>query len=124
MELIRRNIHMEHCLKLATTQIGLEEDQNISDQKPDAFQIVCKKSDIKIMESKIQDEIVFVKGKLLYEVLYLTEEKEKNLCSIEGEIPFEEKIYISQSVSGESIRIQTFVEDLTIRLINSRKLNV
>jgi len=124
VELIRRNIHMEHCLKLATTQIGLEEDQNISDQKPDVFQIVCKKSDIKIMESKIQDENVFVKGKLLYEMLYLTEEKEKSLCSIEGEIPFEEKIYISQSVSGESIRIQTSVEDLTIRLINSRKLNI
>ena len=96
MELIRKNIHMEHCLNLASTQISLEEDQNISDQKPDAFQIVCKKSSIKIMETKIQDEMVFVKGQLLYEVLYLTEEKEKRLCSIEGDIPFEEKIYVSQ----------------------------
>ena len=89
MELIRKNIHMEHCLKLASTQISLEEDQNISDQKPDAFQIVCKKSNINITETKIQDETILVKGQLLYEVLYLTEEKEKRLCSIEGEMPFE-----------------------------------
>ena len=124
MELIRKNIHMEHCLNLASTQISLEEDQNISDQKPDAFQIVCKKSSIKIMETKIQDEMVFVKGQLLYEVLYLTEEKEKRLCSIEGDIPFEEKIYVSQSLSNEGVRIRASVEDLMIRLINSRKLNI
>jgi len=124
VELIRKNIHMEHCLKLASTQISLEEDQNISDQKPDAFQIVCKKSNINITETKIQDETILVKGQLLYEVLYLTEEKEKRLCSIEGEMPFEEKIFINQEMPGEGIRVKTAVEDLMIRLINSRKMNV
>lgn len=124
MELIRKNIHMEQCLKLASTQISLEEDQNISDQKPDAFQIVCKKSNINITETKLQDEAILLKGQLLYEVLYLTEEKEKRLCSIEGVIPFEEKIYVNQALPGEGIRIRTSVEDLMIRLINSRKLNI
>jgi len=124
VELIRKNIHMEHCLKLASTQISLEEDQNISDQKPDAFQIVCKKSNINITETKIQDETILVKGQLLYEVLYLTEEKEKRLCSIEGVIPFEEKIYVNQAISGEGVRIKAAVEDLMIRLINSRKINI
>ena len=124
MELIRKNIHMEHHLNLASTQISLEEDQNISDQKPDAFQIVCKKNCIKISESKIQEELIVVKGVLLYEVLYLTDEKEKRLCSMEGEIPFEEKIYTNHNVQNDGVRIKAQVEDMMIRLINSRKMNI
>ena len=81
MELIRKNIHMEHCLKLASTQISLEEDQNISDRKPDALQIVCKKTDIKTEEIKIQEDSIFIRGQLLYSILYLTDEKEQRLCN-------------------------------------------
>jgi len=94
VELIKRNIHMEHSQNLASMQISLEEDQNISDQKPDAFRVVCKKADVKIGECKVQDESVWVRGMLAYQVLYLTDETEKRLCNMEGEIPFEEKIYI------------------------------
>lgn len=124
MELLKKNIHMEHHLNLASTQISLEEDQNISDQKPDAFQIICKKACVKTEEVKPQEEAVYIKGMLLYHVLYLTDEKEKRLCSLEGEIPFEEKIYTNQNMANENIRVTTRVEDLMIRLINSRKLNI
>lgn len=124
MELIRKNIHMEQRLDLASTQISLEEDQNISDQKPDAFRIVCKKADVKIGETKVQDESVLVKGVLAYQVLYLTDEAEKRLCSIEGEIPFEERLYTNHKCVNEEVRVVTRAEDMTIRLINSRKMNI
>lgn len=124
MELIKKNIHMEHRINLADTQISLEEDQNISDQKPDAFQIVCKKACVKIGERKIQEEAVTIKGMLLYKVLYLTDEKDKRLCSIEGEIPFEEKIYTNGNSADDGVRIRAKAEDLSMRLINSRKLNI
>ena len=124
MELIKKNIHMEHRINWASTQISLEEDQNISDQKPDAFKIICKKAGVKVEEAKPVEEAVWVKGVLDYTVLYLTDEKEKRLCSMEGQIPFEEKVYTEKNVSGDSMRIQTKAEDLSIRLINSRKINI
>ena len=124
MELIKKNIHMEHQINWASTQISLEEDQNISDQKPDAFKIVCKKADTRVKEIKPVEEAVWVKGILEYRLLYLTDEREKQLCSIEGEIPFEEKVYTEKNVSGEGLFVKVKVEDLTIRLINSRKLNI
>ena len=124
MELIKKNIHMERRLDLASTQISLEEDQNISDQKPDAFRIVCKKADVKIRETKVQDESVFIKGILAYQVLYLTDEAEKRLCSIMGEIPFEERLYTNRPCMNEDVRVEARAEDVTIRLINSRKMNV
>ena len=124
MELIKKNIHMEHRLNLASTQISLEEDQNISDQKPDAFRIVCKKTDVKIGEIKVQEDFALVKGSLVYRVLYLTDEDQKRLCSINGEIPFEEKIYTSQGGMNGEIRVMPRVEDMLVRLINSRKINI
>lgn len=124
MELIKKNIHMEQRIKWAAAQISLEEDQNISDQKPDAYKIICKNACVKVEETKPVEEAVWIKGFLEYKVLYLTDEKEKQLCSIEGNIPFEEKIYTDKNVSGESLRVLAKVDDLTIRLINSRKLNI
>lgn len=124
MELVKKNIHMEHQINWASTQISLEEDQNISDQKPDAFKIICKKADVNVEEIKPVEEAVWVKGALEYRILYLTDEKEKRLCSMQGKIPFEEKIYTERNVSGDGLRVHAKVEDLTIRLINSRKLNI
>lgn len=124
MELVKKNIHMEHQINWASTQISLEEDQNISDQKPDAFKIICKKAEVKIEEIKPVEEAVWVKGLLEYRILYLTDEKEKRLCSMEGKISFEEKVYTEKNVSGDGLRVHAGVEDLTIRLINSRKLNI
>ncbi len=124
MELIKKNIHMEQRIKWATAQISLEEDQNISDQKPDAYKIICKNANVKLEETKPVEEAVWIKGTLEYKVLYLTDEKEKRLCSMEGKIPFEEKIYTNKNVSGDSLRVLTRMDDLTIRLINSRKMNI
>lgn len=124
MELIKKNIHMEQRIKWATAQISLEEDQNISDQKPDAYKIICKNACVKVEETKPVEEAVWIKGTLEYRVLYLTDEKEKQLCSMEGKISFEEKIYTNKNVSGDSLRVLTKVDDLTIRLINSRKVNI
>lgn len=124
MELIKKNIHMEHCQNLAYTQISLEEDQNISDQKPDAFRVICKKADVRIGETKAQDDFVFIKGVLTYQVLYLTDEVEKRICSMNGEIPFEEKVYTNRSCMYDEVRVEVRAEDMTIRLINSRKINI
>ena len=100
VELIKKNIHMDHCQELAYTQISLEEDQNISDQKPDALRVICKKADVRIAETKVLDDSVLIKGALEYQVLYLTDEAEKRLCGMSGEIPFEEKIYTNKCKSS------------------------
>lgn len=124
MELIKKNIHMQHHLNLASTQISLEEDQNISDLRPDAEQIICKKACVKVGETKIQEDSVIVKGTLLYKILYLTDEKEKRLYNMEGELPFEEKVYIAHKPVKEYLRIMAKAEDMMVRLINSRKMNI
>ena len=68
VELIKKNIHMEQRIKWAASQISLEEDQNISDQKPDAYKIICKNACVKVEETKPVEEAVWIKGALEYKV--------------------------------------------------------
>ena len=124
MELIRKNIHMERLKCKAGTQVALADDVNISDNKPDAFEIISKKGNVKIEEIKATQDHVNVKGKLCFSVLYLSDEEERRLYCMEGNIPFEEQIYAEGIRSTDAVRVHSDVEDLQVELINSRKMSV
>lgn len=49
MELLKKNIHMDRTGAEAVSQITLEEDVNIPDQKPDAEKIVFRKGTVVMM---------------------------------------------------------------------------
>ena len=80
MELIKEKIHMDHCQELAYTQISLEEDQNISDQKPDALRVICKKADVRIGETKVLEDSVLIKGVLCIRCCILQMKRKKDFA--------------------------------------------
>ena len=124
MELIKRNIHMD-CQKCkASTQITLEDDVNISDSRPDAYRIIMDRGNVVIDEIKVSDDHVNVKGRLQFKILYLTEEKKGDVSTMEGNLPFEEQLYMEGVKNGDSVSLDWNIEDLTIGLINSRKISV
>lgn len=124
MELVKRNIHME-CQKCkASTQITLEDDVNISDSRPDAYQIIMDRGSVVIEEVKVTDDHVGVKGRLQFKILYLTEDKKRDVAAMEGTIPFEEQVYMEYVKAGDIVAVDWDIEDLSIGLINSRKFSV
>lgn len=124
MELIKRNIHMD-CLKCkASSQIALEDDVNISDARPDAARLIMDRGNVVIEEVRVTDDHVGVKGKLHFGILYLAEGKTGDVAAMEGNIPFEEQIYMDGVESGDSVEVAWEIEDLTTGLINSRKFSV
>ena len=124
MEFEKKNIHMEHMKNKASVQMNLEEDHNISDRNPDAFRIIQKRATVKPGEVKSFEDSILVKGSMCYEVLYLTEGSERKICSISGEIPFEQSIHTGKLEKGITPRVCIRVENITARLIHSRKMNI
>lgn len=124
MELVKKNIHMDRIKGQAATQIALEDDVNISDSKPDVGRLIYDRGSVALEEVKVTEDHVTVRGKLQFAVMYLTEGESPMPVSIEGEIPFEEQIYVEGIQSGDSVNIKWDLEDLTVGLINSRKLSV
>ena len=122
MELVRKNIHMERIKCSAETQITLEDDRNVPDQKPDMERIILRRGEVKTEEIKATEDKVNIKGKLLFAILYRTEED--SVSYIEGELPFEEQVYMECVQSGDNVEVDAELEDLSVEMINSRKLSI
>lgn len=124
MELVKKNIHMDRLKGRAETQITLEDDVNISDSRPDAGKLIDDKGNVLVDEVKVTDDHVTVKGKLQFSVLYLTEGENRIPARMEGSLPFEEQVYMEGVQSGDAVNVKWELEDITVGLINSRKLSV
>ncbi len=124
MELVRKNIHMDRIKGQASTQITLEDDINILDSKPDASRLIYDRGNVALEEVKVTEDHVTVRGKLQFLVMYLTEGEKPVPACMEGSLPFDEQIYVGRVQSGDSANVEWNLEDITVGLINSRKLSI
>lgn len=124
MELLKKNIHMDRIRTQAVTQLTLEDDVNIPESQPDVSSLNLEKGVLVIEEIKPGTDMVNVRGRLVFSVLYHTMEEGGGLNLLEGRIPFEEKINLQNVTAADAVTVDGEVEDLTVNMINSRKLNV
>ena len=124
MELIRKNIHIDRMKCKAGTQITLEDDINITDSRPDVYQLIEEQGEILIDELRAVQDHVYVKGKLQFRVLYLSDDDVRRPASMEGSLPFDEQVYMEGVVPTDGVCVKKVLEDLSVGMINSRKLSV
>lgn len=124
MEIIKENIHMGRIRAEGTVQVSFDEDMNIPDQKPDVTGILLQKGEAVTEEVKAGNDTVTIKGRLLYHVLYGTNEAGCQMVDLDGSLPFEEKVHLPGTAMTDQVRVEVQVEDLTIGMINSRKLSI
>lgn len=124
MELLKKNIHMDRIRTEASNQIALEDDINIPENKQDVSALNLEKGKIVIEEVKPGTDEVTVRGRLFFAVLYHTTEEGSRLVNLEGKISFEEKLHLQGVTSADAVTVSGEVEDLSVNVINSRKLNV
>lgn len=121
MELIKKNIHMDRIKCKAGAQITLEDDRNVPDQKPDMERIILRRGELKTEEIKAAEDHVNVKGKLEFGILYAT--GEGTVSRMDGQLPFEEQIYMEGVRNGDAVEVRPELEDMSIEMINSRKIS-
>ena len=124
MELLKRNIHMDRIKVQALTQFTLEDDLNIPENKPDISGLNLEKGELVIDEIKPGTDAVTVRGRLSLSVLYHTVEDGGSLVVLEGKVPFDEKINMQGVTPADTVVVEGEGEDVTLSMINSRKLNV
>ncbi len=124
MELIKRNIHMDRVKRSTVIQFTVEEDLNLPEDKPDISTLNLEKGEVVIEEIRPGTDEVTVRGKLGYAILYHTQETGSNLVLLSGALPFEEKIHMEGTLPSDTVAVNGTVEDFTVNMINSRKLNL
>lgn len=123
MELVKKNIHFNRMAKEARNQITLEEDINLPDTKEDMESILFHNYRVMIEEVKAGEQKVHIRGKIIYSILYRSEETGR-LCSMEGSIPIDEQLYMEGISGADKVLVRPQVEDFSVGIINSRKISV
>lgn len=124
MELIRKNIHMNREKCRSSLQLTLDNDLNVPDIKPDIERIVREQGDIKVLDVKVSNGRVNIKGELVTNILYIAEQDEDKIQHMTGSIPFNESVNMSDTCDGDNVQVKWELEDLTADVINSRKVSV
>ena len=98
--------------------------RSIPDSKPDVAALVYEKGLVQIEEVKPTEDHVTIRGKICFSVLYQTREEGQKLVCVEGKIPFEEQHFMEGVRGTDAVKVKAGLEDLTVGVINSRKLSV
>lgn len=123
MELKREDIQVLRTKSRATSQVTFDVDYNVPDVKPDIGRMIQNKGNVSVEEVRLNDGHAFLKGNLQVDLLYVGEE-EGRVNSLSAKLPMEETMNLEGIVSGDKLCLQWEIEDLSIHLIHSRKLNI
>lgn len=123
MEYVTKRMQTYEMGKAVTDQFYIDDDYNVPDAKSDVKRIILGEGTLDVEDMKIVENYIRAAGKLNFKVLYITDEGESRISSLEGRIPFEEMIYFDQEPAGDWF-IQSASVDLTVTAIHSRKLNI
>lgn len=124
MELNQSYIRMNYEKGRAFDQITLDDDYNLPDYKPDIVKIMKDKGEVQFEEVKVSDGHIYIKGSLKFSVLYRSDQEEKKLDCLNGTMPFAETISMDGAKELDPVSLSAQIEDLSIGIINSRKLSI
>jgi len=124
MNIQKENICMNKVKTKNIYQITLDNDYIVSDVKPDINKIIREQGEVLIDEYKIHKDKIEVKGRVRVVVLYLSDDEEMMINSVIQYMQFYENINMPGIDVGDSIYIKGALEDITINIINSRKISV
>jgi hypothetical protein len=108
----------------SSLQLTLDDDFNVPDVKPDIYKIIKEQGGVKINDVKMLNSKLMVKGSLYFNMLYLSDENQRPVHNISGEVPFEEVIQLNDTCAGDDAIVNWELEDLSTGIINSRKISV
>ncbi|MDO4272963.1 MAG: DUF3794 domain-containing protein [Eubacteriales bacterium] len=123
MELRKESVQMLRVKSKATSQVTFDADYNVPDVKPDIGRMIQNKGDVSMEEVRLNDGHAFIKGSLNVDLLYVGEEEGK-VYSLSAKLPLEETLNLEGIVSGDKMCLKWEIEDLSLHLIHSRKLNI
>lgn len=124
MEIIKNNIHMNRSKVNETAQLTIDDDFNVPDIKHDIIKIIQEKASVQFTEVRAMKDHIIINGVMKFAILYLSDSSISNIQSLSGEIPISETMNAEGAKEGDVVTVDEKLSDLSIRIINSRKINV
>lgn len=124
MDFVRKDIHTSILKESKYSQLTIDDDFNLPDNKPDIDKIISKCGNVIVEDVEVDYGKVHISGTVCFSLIYQTKADETGLECYEGEIPFEDSINVDSATKTSKVTNNSKLEDLTINMINSRKIEV
>lgn len=124
MEFIRNDVHTSLLKALKYSQVTIDEDFNISDSKSDIEKIISKEGMVLVDELICQDNKVKLIGEVRFKILYKASAAKHGMEVFQGSISFEDVVNVDNASRSDYSECRCKLEDLSVSVINSRKINV
>ena len=124
MQLNKIKLHSCTTFASAQSQITLDDDYNVPDYRPNIVKVLKENGELHFDEVKAAAGAAWLKGRLVFRVLYRSDQENGKISCLKGEIPFQEKLNMDGVQEYDVIQASGEIEDLTIGVIHSRKISV
>lgn len=120
---VKEKIILNRRIGRETTQILLEGDIIVSDQKPDMARLLKTDADVSIDRTDVSADRVNFSGKLHIKVLYLAKVSEKPVHSMSVSMPLEDFINMEGVGRDMWVEVAAKISNIEYKMLNDRKIN-
>ncbi|RCX16081.1 LysM repeat protein [Anaerobacterium chartisolvens] len=124
LELIREEVKVSRLIGSNSTQTVIENDIIVPDIKPDIVKIILLDGDVYIGDTDVMQDKILVNGTIQYKILYISDNEEENIKSINSSSNFSCGLDIDNARPGMKGRVKCEIEHMDFDILNGRKLNV
>lgn len=124
MDFVRKDIHTSILKESKYSQLTIDDDFNLPENKADIDKIISKCGTVLVDEVEVDYGKVRISGTVCFSFIYQTKGEQLGLECYEGEINFEDSISVDSATKNSMVTNNSRLEDLSISMINSRKIEV
>jgi hypothetical protein len=124
LELVKEAVRLNQIIGEDTTQTVVENDIIVPDVKPDIARILLLDGDAWIDRAEAASEKILINGTVRYKILYISDDPEQPIKSINTTTGFQYVMDIPETRQGMQCRVKCGIEHLEYEILNSRKVNV
>lgn len=106
------------------TEAILESDISISDDMPNIEKIISTEGKIKINSISPAANKATIKGELVYNIIYRSNDEEVSVCSMSGKIPFTEEIQIQGAKENMETRADSYIDYIDSEMNTEREFKI
>lgn len=124
LELIKEAVRLNQPIGEDTIQTIVENDIIVPDVKPDITRILLLDGESWIDSAEAASDKVLISGTVRYKILYVSDDSEKPIKSINSATGFQYSMDIPDTRQGMQCSVKCDIEHMEYEVINSRKVNV
>ncbi len=124
LELVKEAVRLNQPIGEDAIQTIVENDIIVPDINPDITRLLLLDGDSWIDSAEAASDKVLINGTVRYKILYVSDDSEQPVKSINSATAFQYSMEIPDTRQGMQCRVQCDIEHMEYEVINSRKVSV